>query len=101
MTTKQAIEKVLAGRRKPMRVPAIIEAAVPLATGLKGRTPGQVIYSVLYSEAKKADGLVVQTGRGEFKLRPRRTAKAAVSRKELLSLHAQAERKADEELGEE
>lgn len=41
MTTKAAIGKVLAGRRKPMRVPAIIEAAVPLATGLKGKTPGQ------------------------------------------------------------
>ena len=72
LTTKQAIEHVLRGRRKPMRVPAIIEAGVPLATTLKGKTPGQVFYSVLYSEAKKADGLVVQTGRGEFKLNPKR-----------------------------
>ena len=30
MTTKQGIEQVLTGKRKPMRVPAIIEAAVPL-----------------------------------------------------------------------
>jgi HB1, ASXL, restriction endonuclease HTH domain len=80
MTTKQAIEHVLAGRRTPMRVPAIIEAGVPLATTLKGKTPGQVFYSVLYSEAKKADGLVVQTGRGEFRLNPkRRRAKAAAA----------------------
>jgi hypothetical protein len=77
MSTKQAIEKVLKGRRKPMRVPEIIEAGVPL-TSLKGRTPGQTFYSVLYAESKKADGLVVQTGRGEFKLNPkRRRAKAA------------------------
>ena len=60
-----------------MRVPAIIEAAVPLSS-LKGKTPGQVVYSVLYTESKKADGVVVQTGKGEFKLNPnRRKAKAA------------------------
>jgi hypothetical protein len=72
MSTKQAIEQVLKGRRKPMRVPEIIEAGVPLATSLKGRTPGQTFYSVLYSESKKADGLVVQVGRGEFRLNPKR-----------------------------
>jgi HB1, ASXL, restriction endonuclease HTH domain len=72
LTTKQAIAKALAGRRRPMRVPAIIAEAVPLATSLKGKTPGQTFYSVLYAEAKKPDGLVVQTGRGEFKLNPKR-----------------------------
>jgi hypothetical protein len=71
LTTRQAIEQVLTGKRKPMRVPAIIEQAVPLSR-LGGRTPGQVIYSVLYTEAKRDDGLVVQTGRGMFKLNPRR-----------------------------
>ena len=71
MTTKQAIEQVLAGKRKPMRVPAIIEAAVPLSN-LRGKTPGQVIYSVLYTEAKKVDELVVRTGKGKFKLNPKR-----------------------------
>ena len=77
LTTKQAIEHVLRGRRKPMRVPAIIEAGVPLATSLKGKTPGQTFYSVIYSESKKADGLVEQTGCGQFKLNPkRRRAKA-------------------------
>jgi hypothetical protein len=74
MTTKQAIEAVLTGKRKPMRVPAIIAAGAPLATSLKGKTPGQVFYSVLYAESKKADGLVVQTGKGEFKLNPERKA---------------------------
>ena len=76
MTTKQAIEQVLTGKRKPVRVPVIIEAAVPLSS-LKGKTPGQTIYSVLYSEAKRADGLVVQTGHGEFKLNPKRRKAAA------------------------
>jgi hypothetical protein len=31
-----------------------------------------VFYSTIYSESKKAGGLVVQTGRGEFKLNPNR-----------------------------
>ena len=70
-TTKQAIEQVLKGKRNGMRVPAIIEAAVPLGP-LKGKTPGQTFYSILYAEAKKPDGLVVQTGRGKFKLNPKR-----------------------------
>ncbi len=72
MTTKQAIEQVLKGKRNGMRVPAIIEVAVPLATSLKGKTPGQTVYSILYAEAKKPDGLVVQTARGTFKLNSRR-----------------------------
>jgi hypothetical protein len=71
MTTKGAIEQVLKGRRNGMRVPAIIEAGVPLSN-LKGKTPGQTFYSVLYAEAKKPHGLVVQTGRGTFKLNPTR-----------------------------
>jgi HB1, ASXL, restriction endonuclease HTH domain len=72
MNTKQAIEKVLAGKRRGLRVPQIIEAGVPLATSLKGKTPGQTFYSVLYSESKKDDGLVAQIERGTFKLNPRR-----------------------------
>jgi hypothetical protein len=71
LTTRQAVEQVLTGRRKPMRVPAIIEAAVPLSR-LAGQTPGQTIYSLLYAESKREDGLVVQTGRGTFKLNPKR-----------------------------
>jgi hypothetical protein len=77
LTTKQAIEKVLAGRRKPMTVAEITDAALPM-TNLRGATPKQTFYSVLYSEAKKADGLVVKAGDGGiFKLNPKRkTAKA-------------------------
>jgi HB1, ASXL, restriction endonuclease HTH domain len=75
MTTKQAIEQVLKGRRNGMRVPAIIEAAVPLSN-LAGKTPGQTIYSVLYSEAKRPDGLVVQVDRGTFKLNAKRRARS-------------------------
>jgi hypothetical protein len=55
-----------------MRVPAIIAAGVLLATGLRGKTPGQVFYSTIYAESKKPQGLVIQTGRGEFKLNPKR-----------------------------
>jgi hypothetical protein len=77
LTTKQAIEKVLTGQRKPMTVAQITEAALPL-TSLKGATPKQVFYSVLYGENKKADGLVVKAGTGgQFKLNPKRTKAVA------------------------
>jgi hypothetical protein len=76
MTTKQAIEQVLKGKRNGMRVPAIIEAGVPLSN-LTGNTPGQTFYSVLYAEAKKSDGLVTQVGKGTFRLNPRRKRAAA------------------------
>ena len=51
---------------------ACLRSCFSLATGLKGKTPGQVFYSTLYSESKKPQGLVVQTDRGEFKLNPKR-----------------------------
>jgi hypothetical protein len=72
LNTKQAIEHVLKGKRNGMRVPAIIAAGLPLATSLKGKTPGQTCYSVLYAESKKPNGLVVHSGKGEFKLNPKR-----------------------------
>jgi hypothetical protein len=72
LTTKQAIEQVLTGSKKPMTVGEIAEAALPL-TALKGQTPKQVFYSVLYSENKKTDGLVLKAGKGgTFKLNPKR-----------------------------
>ena len=78
LTTKQAIEHVLTGQRKPMSVAEITQAALPL-TSLKGATPKQVFYSALYGENKKADRLVTKVGpKGTFKLNPkRRKAKAA------------------------
>ena len=71
MTTKQAIQKAMTGKRKPMSVAEIAEVAIPLSD-LKGATPKQVIYSVLYSENKRPDGLVTRTDRGTFKLNPKR-----------------------------
>ena len=53
-----------------MKVSEIIEAAVPL-TGLSGKTPGQTVYSVLYGEAKKSDGLFERVSRGTFRLAER------------------------------
>jgi hypothetical protein len=77
LTTKAAITQVLAGSKKPMRVPDIIAAAVPL-TNLGGKTPGQTVYSILYAENKKPDGLWHRTDRGTFTLRrPKRARKAA------------------------
>jgi len=71
VTTEQAIQKAMTGKRKPMSVAEIAEAAIPLSD-LKGATPKQVIYSVLYSENKRPDGLVTRTDRGTFKLNPKR-----------------------------
>jgi hypothetical protein len=68
LTAKQAIQKVLEDTRKPMDVPEIIAAAVPL-TSLSGKTPGQTIYSVLYAENRKKDGAFKRVGRGRFALR--------------------------------
>jgi hypothetical protein len=59
VTTKQAIQKAMTGKRKPMSVAEIAEAAIPLSD-LKGATPKQVIYCVLYSENKRPDGLVTR-----------------------------------------
>ncbi len=70
LTAKAAIEQVLAQNGGPMRVPEIIKQAVPL-TALSGKTPGQAIYSVIYSEAKKEDGLFEKVERGTFVLRRR------------------------------
>lgn len=76
MTTKQAIEQAMTGKRKPMTVAEIAEAAIPLSD-LKGATRKQVIYSVLYSENKRPDGLVTRVEAGTFKLNPRRRKASA------------------------
>ena len=55
------------GGKMKMKVKEIIEAAVPL-TALAGKTPGQAVYSVLYTEAKRPGSVFKQTGKGEFKL---------------------------------
>lgn len=79
LTAIQAIVKVLTDAGKPMKMPEIIKEAVPL-TALKGKYPGQTLYSVAYSHVKKADALIEKTAnKGEFKLaRPSRASKATV-----------------------
>ena len=54
-----------------MSVPAIFDEGMPL-TALAGKTARQTFYSVIHSEKRKADGVVVQTGPGLFKLNPKR-----------------------------
>jgi HB1, ASXL, restriction endonuclease HTH domain len=72
LTARQATEKVLTGKRSPMTVAQITEAALPL-TAFKGATPKPQFYSLLYSEARKPDGLVMKAGDGAvFKLNPKR-----------------------------
>ena len=67
LTTKAAVERVLAAAARPMKVSEIIELAVPL-TGLSGKTPGQTVYSVLYAEARKPGGLFERVSVGTFRL---------------------------------
>lgn len=71
LSTRQAIEKVLTGKRGSMTVSEIAEAGIPL-TGLSGATPKQTFYSTLYAESKKATGIVQKVGRGQFKLNAKR-----------------------------
>jgi HB1, ASXL, restriction endonuclease HTH domain len=71
LTTRAAIEHVFNGKRKPISVPAIFEEAFPL-TGLAGQTPKQTFYSIIHSEKRRPDGVVVQVGPGLFKLNPKR-----------------------------
>lgn len=70
LTARAAIAQVLKSGQ-PMKVPDIIKAAVPL-TNLGGKTPGQTVYSVLYSDNKKTGTgrQFIQAGKGQFKLNP-------------------------------
>jgi hypothetical protein len=70
VTGRQAIAKVLAdGQPRPAK--EITAAAVKLIRPVsKGKTPEATLGAFLYTQAKKPDGLVEQTGRGEFRLRP-------------------------------
>jgi hypothetical protein len=67
----------MTGRRKEMNRVALFHLGEnirhpgmghSMGGDLKGKTRGQVIYSVLYSENKKPDGPVKRTDRGTFKL---------------------------------
>jgi hypothetical protein len=76
MTLKQAVESAMKGKRRPMTVAEIAEVALPLAE-LRGAPPKQTLYSILYAENRKADGLVERTGKGTFGLRRTSRRKAA------------------------
>jgi Fe2+ or Zn2+ uptake regulation protein len=74
MTTREAIVSVLSKSDAPMPTSEVIEKTLKAATGLKGATPKQTVYSVLYSEARKPTGIVRKTGKGKatkFKLNPK------------------------------
>jgi hypothetical protein len=62
LTTKAAIEQVLTGKTEPMTVAEITEAGLPL-TGLKGKTPKQVFYSVLIRRTGRPTGWSPRSGR--------------------------------------
>lgn len=81
MTSKEAIRAVLAKSSEPMKALEIAEQAIPL-TSLKGATPGATIAAVLYVEAKKDNGIVVQVEKGTFKLREESPAPASDSEPE-------------------
>lgn len=75
MSVRQSIVAVLAERGKPMKVRQIIDAGLPL-TSVKGKTPGQQFYSILYTEAKKGSASKFErVDRGTFRLRKVRAAK--------------------------
>ena len=62
LTTRAAIEHVLTGKRKPMSVPAISDAAMPL-TALAGKTPKQTFYSIVHSEKRRPDSVTSRSPR--------------------------------------
>lgn len=77
VTARQAIIKVMTAaeattKSKAMKVPAIIEATLKVRNlGLTGPNRGQTIYSILYSDNKKADGDFKSVGKGLFILNPK------------------------------
>ena len=77
MTLKAAVETAMKGKRRPMTVNEIAEAAVPLAE-VQGKTPKQQVYSILYTENRMAHGLVTRVDKGTFRLGPRRRRRAGV-----------------------
>jgi hypothetical protein len=62
LTGRQAVAKVLADGQ-PRKAGEITAAAVKL-TAMAGKTPQATLGALLYTEAKKPDGLVTRTGTG-------------------------------------
>jgi len=78
VTAREAITKVLVkneatSKKNAMKVPAIIEAVLKTRNlSLTGDNKGQTVYSILYSDNKKADGDFKNVGKGLFILNPKR-----------------------------
>jgi ribosomal protein S7 len=76
ITGRQAVARVMADG-KPRKAKEITSEAVKLVTNMTGKTPEATLAALLYTEAKKKNGLVVKTRKkGEFKLRPVKAAPA-------------------------
>jgi HB1, ASXL, restriction endonuclease HTH domain len=67
---RDAVAKVLAdGQERTAK--EITSAAVKLVRpAMTGKTPEATLGALLYTQAKKDDGLVERTGKGTFRLRP-------------------------------
>lgn len=75
-TGRDVMIQLLREANGPLKAKAITSAAVQIATGLLGPTPEQTLNAMLYVSARKADGVFVKTGKGEFDLRERHAAPA-------------------------
>ena len=62
----QALNRLGGG---PAPAKEIIEAALKLATGLKGKTPAATLSAMLATENAKAEGMFIRTAPGVYKLR--------------------------------
>jgi hypothetical protein len=76
MKSSEAIVRVLDGNaRKAWTGRELVDAALPLMTGVGGKDPAHTVYMNLHKEAARADGIVVKSkkdGKTTFRLNPRR-----------------------------
>jgi HB1, ASXL, restriction endonuclease HTH domain len=66
-TTREAVIHVLVRNGGEMTTKEVVKKAIPLATGLKGKTKEHTIYTTMLSESKKPDGLIVQVKPGTYR----------------------------------
>lgn len=64
MTVTQALRQVLEQADGPLKPNEIAERVVPLAKGLKGKTPKATVAAKLYTEAKREGGFVKRVADG-------------------------------------
>jgi hypothetical protein len=58
LTATEAIRKVLEEADGPLKAAEVAERVLPLAPGLKGKTPKATVAAKLYTESKKADAWI-------------------------------------------